>query len=375
MSQQWILVEGHIALPSGKRWFMPLQIVLPLLLAAVYIITTILNVQQQRMQQMITNSPFVAKTGTTLMMKGAPLHLIGYNWHWLGTGCSTPTDAEIDTTFSQIATASHGNVIRTAFYQSGSNDGFYTNFDRYIQYAKRYGLYIVPILVNQLASCEPAKTMSRGLWYQGGYMQPDDGYPLSFRTYAIRLAAHYANEPTIAFWQLVNEPDADPCGAAGAQTLRNFADDMTTALKAADPNHMVDLGVPGQCAGDTIADYTTIVGGQVDLCDVWHDYQEPATPLPSQMSQRLTTCQNLNKPAFVGESGICADIDSNQTCTGTVTPASLQTRAQFFAAKLNAGFNAGLAGYILWNKGKSSVQDDIGPGDPTESIVAQYASP
>ena len=309
------------------------------------------------------------------MVKGSPLHLIGYNWHWLGTNCSTPTDAEIDATFSRIATASHGNVVRTAFYQSGSNYGSYTDFDRYIWYAKHYGLYIVPILVNQLADCEPAKTMPRSLWYQGGYTQPDDGYPLSFRTYALRLATHYANEPTIAFWQLVNEPDASPCGVAGAQTLRNFADDMTMTLKSVDPNHMVDLGVPGQCAGDTTADYTQIVSGQVDLCDVWHDYKEPATPLPSQMSQRTNSCLSLNKPAFVGESGICADIDPSQTCSGTITPASLQQRATFFAAKLNAGLNAGLAGYMLWSKGKGSVQYSVGPGDPTESIVAQYVSP
>lgn len=326
-------------------------------------------------QQAKSMNPFFTRTGTRLMVKGSPLHLIGYNWDWLGTNCSTPTDAEIDATFSQIATASHGNVIRTAFYQSGSNDGLYTDFDRYIQYAKQYGLYIVPILVNHLTNCEPAKTMPRSSWYQWGYKQPDDGYPLAFRDYALKLAQHYANEPTIAFWQLVNEPDASPCGAAGAQILHDFANDMTMALKGADPNHLVDLGVPGQCAGDTAIDYKKIVSGEVDLCDVWHDYKKPAMALPSQMAQRLDTCLSLNKPAFVGESGICADIDANQTCTGTITITSLQQRATFFTAKLHAGLGAGLAGYILWNKGNRSANNNIGPNDPTESIMTKYASP
>jgi hypothetical protein len=309
------------------------------------------------------------------MVKGSRLRLLGYNWRWMGMGCSRPKDAEIDDTFFQVSTASHSNVIRTAFYQSGSNYGYYTDFDRYIQHARHYGLYIVPILVNQLDHCEPKKTMPRGIWYQQGYTQPNDGYPLSFRDYALKLAQHYANEPTIAFWQLVNEPDAGPCGPVGAQTLRHFADDMTMALKSVDPNHMVDLGVPGQCAGKTTADYVQIVSSQVDLCDIWHDYDKTATPLPSQMSQRLNTCLSLNKPAFVGESGICANIDSDHTCTDMTTSTSLQLRATLFTAKLSAGFNAGLAGYIIWNKGKRSVKHDIGPGDPTESTLAQYASP
>jgi hypothetical protein len=309
------------------------------------------------------------------MVNGEPLHLIGYNWHWMGTGCPAPTDAEINATFSQIATASHGNVIRTAFYQSGSNNGAYTDFDRYIKYARQYRLYIVPMLVNQWENCEPGKTKKSGIWYQSGYTQPDDGYPLSFRDYATRLVQHYANEPTIAFWQLVNEPDVDSCGAAGAQVLRNFADAMTRALKTVDPHHMVDLGVPGECAGDTTADYMQIVSGQVDLCDVWHDYERVATPLPSQMSQRLNICQHLNKPSFVGESGICADITANHTCSGDITPTSLHLRATLFAAKLDSGFNAGLAGYILWNKGETSVEYAIGPSDPMESVLTKYGSP
>lgn len=384
MSRQWkSSTQDKRSSPSGKSLRILLYVVLLLLLATVSIAILAISQWHNTRSQIIGNpsvtrsptmeSPFVARSETQLMVNGSPLRLVGYNWHWMGTGCSVPTDAEIDATFSQIATASHGNVVRTALYQSGSNNGAYTDFDRYIKYAKHYGLYIVPVLVNQLENCEHTKTMERGSWYQWGYTQPDDGYPLSFRDYAIRLARHYVNEPTIAFWQLVNEPDAGPCGEASAKTLRNFADDMTTALKTVDSHHMVDLGMLGGCAGDTTADYMQVVSGQVDLCDVWHDYEQIATPLPSQMAQRLSICQQLNKPSFVGESGICADVTASQTCSGEITFTSLQQRATLFAAKLNAGFNAGLVGYILWNKGDKSVQDDIGPGDPTESVLATYA--
>jgi hypothetical protein len=362
----------RMASTSRKRFYV-LGIAAFLLLLVIIPIIIITSLQRQDLQSRAAGSPFVTKSGANLMVNGSLLRLIGYNWHWMGTDCRAPTNTEIATTFSQIKTTSHGNVVRTAFYQSGGNNGAYTDFDRYITYAKRYGLYIVPILVNHLINCEPSTAAKTSSWYQSGYKQPNDGYPFSFRDYALKLAQHYANEPTIAFWQLVNEPDAGPCGAAGAYVLRSFADDMTAALKAVDPNHMVDLGAPGGCAGDNTTDYTTIVSGQVDLCDVWHDYGQVATPLPSQIQQRIAICRNLNKPAFVGESGICADSTANGDCSGTVTTTTLNQRATFFDAKLGAGFNAGLVGYLIWNKGSESAQDNIGPGDPTESVLAKYA--
>lgn len=359
--------------PSSRKRFHVLSIIAFLLLLVIIPLTVITILQRQDLRSRVAGSLFVTKSGSNLMVNGSPLRLIGYNWHWMGTGCGTPTNTEIDTTFSQIKTASHGNVVRTAFYQSGSNNSAYTDFDRYIAYAKKYGLYIVPMLVNQWINCEPSTATKTSSWYQSGYKQPNDGYPLSFRDYAIKLARHYANEPTVAFWQLVNEPDAGSCGSAGTQILRSFADDMTTAIKAVDSNHMVDLGAPRGCAGDNTTDYARIVSGRVDLCDVWHDYEQAATPLPAQIQQRIGVCRNLNKPSFVGESGICADITASETCSGTITITTLQQRATFFDAKLSTGFNAGLAGYIIWNKGSESVQYDIGPGDPMESVLAKYA--
>ena len=361
-----------MVLSSGKR-LLVLGLVVFLLLLVIIPIIIITSLQPQDLRSPAAGSPFVTKSGPNLMVNGSPLRLVGYNWHWTGTGCGAPTGTEIATTFSQIRTASHGNVVKTAFYQSGSNKGAYTDFDRYIAYAKKYGLYIVPMLVNHWTNCEPSTATKPPSWYQSGYKQTDAGYPLSFHDYAIKLARHYANEPTIAFWQLVNEPDAGPCGSVGAHILRSFADDMTTAIKAVDPNHMIDLGAPGGCAGDNTTDYTTIVSGTVDLCNVWDDYGQAKIGLPSQMQQRIGVCRNLSKPSFVGESGICADITASQTCSGTVTTSTLKQRAAFFDAKLRAGFNAGLAGYIIWNKGSQSVQDDIGPGDPTESVLAKYA--
>src|SRR5438876_11213949 len=142
--------------PSSKKRFYVLSIAAFLLLLVIIPITVIASVQRQDLRSPAAGSPFGTKSGPNLMVNGSPLRLVGYNWHWMGTGCRVPTDTQIATTFSQIKTASHGNVVRTAFYQSGSNNGAYTGFDRYIAYAKEYGLYIVQILVNHWTSCEPS---------------------------------------------------------------------------------------------------------------------------------------------------------------------------------------------------------------------------
>src|SRR5262249_50219607 len=47
-------------------------------------------------------SPFISAWNSALCVDGRPLRLIGYNWHWMGTGCSPPTDATIESTFAEI---------------------------------------------------------------------------------------------------------------------------------------------------------------------------------------------------------------------------------------------------------------------------------
>jgi mannan endo-1,4-beta-mannosidase len=348
-------------------------------LLAVLVLAPLIFVVVQRGHNEITprcaSSRFITALGSTLCAGGRLTHLSGYNWHWIGTGCQAPTDEQIEQVFSQIQMASRANIVRTAFFQSGSNGGSYTDFDRYIAAAKRHNLYILPILVNQWTSCEPSRATKATAWYWAGYTQADDGYPLSYRDYVRRLVAHYATEPTIAFWQLVNEPDAPGagCGAQAAQALRAFADDMVSVIQSVDPHHLVDLGAPGSCAGDTPTDYQTIVAGSVEVADVWHDYHRVTIPVPSSLRQRIPVLQRLHKPFFVGESGICADVTSSGSCSGIVSAASLAQRASFFDAKLCAGLRAGLSGYIIWSKGSRSVQDDVGAGDPTEKVLAQYA--
>ena len=322
------------------------------------------------------NGSYISHTGTQLTLNGATVRVTGYNYTWLGTNCSNPSDAQIAAAFSAIQHASKGTVVRTAFYQSGSNSLAFTDFDRYVAAAKHYGVRIVPMLVNEWTDCEPSSRMKYLPWYQTGYAQANDGYPLSFHDYAVRLAAHYANEPAIAWWQVANEPDArnadHSCSESlAASALRTFADTMTSAIKSADPHHMVDLGAISWCGGQG-NDYQVVNAGKADLCDAYHDYGSPTTPMPSDLQNHLNACHSDNKPAFVGEAGICADVTATGSCGGTINAASLTQRASFFKAKMDAAVTHGAAGYIIWEQGTSSAGWGVGPGDPIEGVMAAY---
>ena len=308
----------------------------------------------------------------------------------------TIDDATLDSVL-RGAKKSGATVIRTWFFQSYydmNSQGAWIQptwaaFDRVLEAAASYDLKVIPVLINEWQSCEPPSTDKNLGFFQTGYEQPDSyGYPLSFKAYATTVARHYANNTQIAFWQIGNELQnyADTgcdsfAESAGAKALRAFADDMTTAIKAVDPNHLVSLGTSGggEC-GLSTTDYQYVNAGAVDLCD-YHDYYNVTQAMPddgyNRLAQRITQCQALNKPIVVSESGIAADVDGNGQDTGTVTSVTLQNRASFFQAKLNAAFSRGVVGYVLWDKEQdpSNLAElfEIGPNDPTNSITARVA--
>jgi hypothetical protein len=119
-------------------------------------------------------------------------------------------------------------------------------------------------------------------------------------------------------------------------------------------------------------------GGTVDLCE-YHDYDNPAVAMSSgtdSLQQRITQCHRLGKPIFVGESGILANVQPNGAPGGAapVTFATLNQRAAFFKAKIDAGNRGGLVGYVIWYKSpfySPSIEPyAIGEGDPTEAVLA-----
>ncbi len=187
------------------------------------------------------SSPFVSRSGTTLIVEGAPWRFTGYNDFSISQapGASVcgdgQSDEELARLLDRVRRQSGANVVRTWFFQSMGGPGRWEGFDRLLAMARASGLRVVPTLVNQWSDCEPGPVGRQKLmaWYQGGYTQAADGYERSYRDFAVAVAARYADDPTVAFWQLVNESEAptlDPAGglscdeAPARLALRGFAD-------------------------------------------------------------------------------------------------------------------------------------------------------
>lgn len=244
------------------------------------------------------------------------------------------------------------NTVRTWFFQSYYEGGGWAPFDRVLRAAAERGLRVIAVLVNHYPDCEPPSGGAKSIgFYESAFRTPGYGYPRSFKDYVRMVAEHYAADRTVAFWQLVNEAEA--CGSDGPAALRSFAIEMRSQVRAVDTNHLVSLGTigTGQC-GTTGEDYRT-VHQAVDICEV-HDYGAPQTALPGDdtngIARRVRQCTDLGKPIFVGEAGIPSDVGADGGSSATTTAATLQRRAEFFAAKIAAQLRAGMDGYLVWDK-------------------------
>jgi mannan endo-1,4-beta-mannosidase len=337
-----------------------------------------------------SSDDFVTRSGTKLSLSGQPYQFTGLNiynansrdncWYTLGE-----VNPEVGPALHRtLARLGPGNeVFRAWFFQSlATTDGVrdWSAFDNTLATARRHGIKIVATLGNQWWHCEGWANAADGYkserWYQSGYktLPGAPGMPSSYRRWVGEVVSRYKDDPTILAWQLMNEAEAQTahdgtCSSTATATLKAFTADMASFVKQIDPNHLLSLGTigTGQCggAGDDYKDLHSVPG--IDLCE-YHDYQPEAMPGDrwNGMAVRLSQCNELGKPLFVGELGI------KTSAVGT-----LLARAALLNAKLAAQFRAGLVGALAWTwrngvNGGSGLGYEIGPRDPALDALGAY---
>ncbi len=357
------------------------------MLATIGLVASILVIDPNT--ALATTSPppgFISANGTHLSLDGAPFRFSGLNvynansdgWCWFQY-----SDAQFDQALSDMGPGT--NVIRAWFFQplattpSGQRD--WTRFDRTLQIAGQHGIRVIVTLTDQWGECGATSTSpyKDRAWYESGYatdVLPDSTVP--YRDWVSEVVTRYKDNPNVAFWQLINEAEVNevvggvpqPCppGNGPADILRTWAQDVGGLVKSIDPNHLVSLGTigSGQC-GAQGAQYQYVHDiPQIDLCE-FHDYGAPNVGIPGDqfngLQVRLNQCAAINKPLFVGEAGIIPD-----DVGGT-----LQDRADAFAAKMRAQFDAGVVGFLAWawsSLGSTTNNYDVGPGDPALAALA-----
>jgi mannan endo-1,4-beta-mannosidase len=318
---------------------------------------------------------FVTRRGTQLLLNGQPYRFSGLNiynatntgscWYVMGSG------ARLDQALTAIGSGQR--VFRAWFFQTmattnGQRD--WSAFDHTLAVARAHGERVIVTLANQWGDCEAANNKNES-WYQRGYRTTvDPGMLRSYRAWVAEAVSRYRTNPTIMAWQLINEAEdaitiGGVCSATAGRSLRGFAQDMANVVKGIDRYHLLSLGTIGNHCGTIGADYPYVhsVPG-IDLCE-YHDYAGPSVALPGALQTRINQCRALNKPLFVGETGIQVQ-----------QAGSLSSRAAAFKAKFAAQFRAGVVGELVWDW-RDGDQDaysgyELGPGDPALGLFGLY---
>lgn len=320
---------------------------------------------------------FVTRSGTHLYLNRQPFVFTGLNdWNANSRPGNQACGYQPSLAQDRANWDSGTEVVRAWFFQmfattsTGARD--WTAFDQTLATARAQGMKVIAVLADQWDSCE--STFKLATWYQTGYKHTV--LPKDRETYSVwvrEVAARYANDDTIMVWELVNEPEVDSspgvCAASAALILRNFGRDVASRIRSADPNHLIALGVMGggQCGADDTNYSYVHAPANISMC-TYHDYGAPAVPLPGDqwngLAWRISQCNALGKPLMIDESGILL-----RNSRG-----SAQTRANYFAAKIDAAFSRGVVGYLPWAWNDAahggSVDDyGIGPGDPVLRVL------
>jgi endo-1,4-beta-mannosidase len=338
----------------------------------------------------------VTRVGQQLTLDGAPYRFAGVNvwranvasWNRPPNTSYTVNDGTVlDTTLKDIhAGGARLNVVRAWFFQqfalrSGVVD--WSAFDKTLQVAQANGFKVIATLADQWSYEGPA--FKDASWYESGYANavatPYEIEP--YRQYVRDVVSRYKDNPTILAWELVNEPDVavseaedGTCVSNAEPILASFVHDVGGLIKSIDPNHLVSLGAAGNGMCGTIeGDYQQVMSDpSIDLCS-FHDYYGATNAAAydpyNGLNVRVRQCAALNKPIYVGESGIHAKA---APCYG-----DLSCRAGYLQQKLSAAFAMqGMVGYLPWlYDDRGYISDDYvyGPGDPGLPVLAAYATP
>ncbi|QIG43362.1 cellulase family glycosylhydrolase [Nocardioides anomalus] len=315
---------------------------------------------------------YVTRSGTSLRVGDDAFRFVGFNLYDAAASdsysCSPATrldDDGLDEAMDTVRDAG-GTVVRFWAYQTYTDGGLdFSGTDRVIAAARSHGLRVLPVLEDGPGDCstgksgEPLSSVNDGTWYVDGYREPLGSAAVSYREYVATIARHYRDEPAIVAWSLVNEAETAMRDAGGASVLVDFARDVSAVVHRVDPHHLVTLGTQANGApGASGSDFREVYAlPGLDLTEVhdWGDHgsdeeampgatRDGALPNPAecQATDASIACsfalaRSLGKPIVVGEAGIAAEDDSERA-----------TRATLFEAKVDAAFEAGAAGYLVW---------------------------
>ncbi len=300
---------------------------------------------------------FVYRQGHSLMLDGAPYRFVGFNAFGMA-GCATGTAwsrEQLDGYFTGLPPAAMTRTWAFAHWGIGALDAIVAS-------AQAHGQKLILSLAEAGSGCEPtAKDVS---WYQSGY-QGD------YLTWVRAVVSRYQDSPAIGMWEIINE--AGHTSTVDEPTLKAFLDSAAATIKGIDQHHLVESGTMAEYAPGS-GDFGLLHSGpDIDVGSL-HEYDYSAgNPLviSHHLAPTLSALYALDKPLILGEVGITS---------GPNCPIALAGRADAVRRKLDAYFQSGVAGVLIWNYTPNPGTDcgysvRATPADPTIAVLAGYAMP
>lgn len=346
---------------------------------------------------------FVTAAGSTFEIDGQDFRFVGVNIYDAAAtdrySCNPGarmSDDQLESTLRELRDTAGVTVLRFWAYQTYTQGGTdWSGVDRVIRIARELGLRVLPTLEDGPGDCttssdrQPKAEYQGDTWFTDGYRVPYGNASMSYRDYTRVIAGHYANEPTILGWSMMNEADTSARDNRDRTVLVPFAQDIAGVIRQVDPHHLITLGTQGNGApGASGPDFRAVYSlPALDFAEVhdWAYWGADDEPMPggdggnppdadsAQCGRRnapigcsFAISRELGKPLLVGEAGIQGR-DTGQR----------QTRAQQLGAKMSAAFGAGASGYLIWHVStRSSDGYDVllGDADPLLPVMNRMAS-
>ena len=172
-------------------------------------------------------------SGYNLTYNGQVVNFRGVNFN-NETATTDITKINVDEAdYAQLSAYGANQVrfgISYAWYRTDRTQ-FFQVLDQHVAWAKQNHLWLVPVLFETPDDCYEGYSHScQAFWNNDGGLQD------KFKAFWVDVASHYANEPTIAGYDILNEPTPLP---RQVSVWRNLAQAVHDAILAVDPNHLV----------------------------------------------------------------------------------------------------------------------------------------
>lgn len=248
-------------------------------------------------------SPYLLVSGDRLIYHGRTVTIRGENFNNepAMACCGVPDTSRINTSaadYAQMSTVLGGNLVRFGLeYQWYKKDAatFYQVLDQHIQLAKANHLWLIPVMYDPPGGSSGGYSGQEGFWGSKTNQQMLTDFWVDF-------ARHYADESTMAGFDIFNEP-APPT----ADAWRAWAQDTTDAVAKVDSNHFVVIEVDS-------ADYNVPAVHGPRILWSGHCYAKVGTdgcnfPGPNPRSP-------INRPFLIGEVGAKTKTDDTAYVPG-----------------------------------------------------------